>query len=435
MKASSLKIDSRVEQYNDRGLGVQNYGENNDYPQRTIEIVNASGTGKSSVNIYAKFIAGRGFVDENFLEKIINKQNQTLGYLLEQVSKDYAIFGGFALHVNYNANFQVVQVHHVPLEQVRFSAVNPDTGFFDKLAIHPDWGRRCLALRRWKKSDITFIDFFSPNKEEITQQVEKAGGWANYKGQVLYYSNEGDKVYPLPIFDCILTDMSTEEGVSNVSYRNARYNFLTAGMLISYYNNNRSAVNRGDDDSLYPDKSEINNIIKEFQGDSKAGRILSIELEEGESKPEFVPFKGENYDKEFTSTLAACQTNIGKAFNQPPILRSENVGANFGADLMLNAYNFYNSTTQSERIILERVFMSIFSNWKEPMSNNYSIAPLTYEVEMTLADKLGEKQLIEMIAILNNESLLSDAKKSICKTLFGLTQEEVNNLILTKQAQ
>lgn len=431
MKASILKRDKRFDLRNDRGLGVQSYGEYNDYPQQLIEIVNASGTGKSCVNTYAKFISGKGFEDKDLYKKIVNRFGHTNDYICDQISKDFAAFGGFAIHVNYNANYKICEIQHIPFEQARFKALDPDTGFFDKVALHPDWGKRFMNLRKWKKDDIQFIDFFNPDPVEIQSQVDAVGGWANYKGQILYYSNEGERVYPLPVFDAVLTDMNTEEGISNVSNRNARNNFLSAGMLINYSNTNKSAA-----EEKTEDEGQLESTIKGFQGDEKAGKIMYVELEDGDTKPEFVSFKGTNYDKEFNVTLASSQANIGKAFNQPPILRAENVGANFGADLMLNAYNYYNSVTENERLIIERAFTTIFKNWFELTDNNYSIIPLSYDVEMSLADRLGEKQLTEFMKLLNDNTIDPITKRAIVKTLFGLSEDEANSLIpITPPAQ
>lgn len=430
MKASILKRDKRFDLRNDRGLGVQSYGEYNDYPQQLIEIVNASGTGKSCVNTYAKFISGKGFEDKDFYKKIVNRFGHTNDYICDQISKDFAAFGGFAIHVNYNANYKICEIQHIPFEQARFKALDPDSGFFDKIALHNDWGKRFLNLRKWKKDDIQFIDFFNPDPGEIKLQIDAAGGWANYKGQILYYSNEGERVYPLPVFDTVLTDMNTEEGISNVSNRNARNNFLSAGMLINYSNTNTAAEEKTEDEG------QLESTIKGFQGDEKAGKIMYVELEDGDTKPEFVSFKGTNYDKEFNVTLASSQANIGKAFNQPPILRAENVGANFGADLMLNAYNYYNSVTENERLVIERAFTTIFKNWFELTDNNYSVIPLSYDVEMSLADRLGEKQLTEFMKLLNDSAITPDLKRSIAKTLFGLSEDEANSLIpITPPAQ
>ena len=49
MKVKALKHDIRFSVSNARNLGIQIWGENNDYPQSVKEIVNASATGKPCV--------------------------------------------------------------------------------------------------------------------------------------------------------------------------------------------------------------------------------------------------------------------------------------------------------------------------------------------------------------------------------------------------
>ena len=95
-------------------------------------------------------------------------------------------------------------------------------------------------------------------------ELRGVGGWAHYKGQVYYFSNEGDKTYPLPIFESTLTDMSTEEGISNISYRNARKSFLSADMLID----------RRNADQTSEQENTTEKSLLEFQGDTEAGKIM-----------------------------------------------------------------------------------------------------------------------------------------------------------------
>ncbi|MDR1544957.1 MAG: hypothetical protein LBS50_11270 [Prevotellaceae bacterium] len=367
MKIKLLDIEKKSESRNDKSLGIQTYGESNDYPQQVMNLLAASCTGGSCYSNYRKFVTGKGFADLNIYGKKINRQNHTLDYLLEQITNDLAMFGGFAMHVNYNANFKVSEVQYIPFEQVRFEKLN-ENGEFNRVALHPDWARQFTALRKWKKDDICFINFFNPDPEIIAMQVENAGGWAKYKGQVFYFSNEGDKCYPLPIFNDVLTDMNTEEAISNLTNRNATKNFFPAGMLI----NKRQRAESEEQES------ETERSLLEFQSSKNACKIFYVEVESDEEIPEFVPFRATNYDKEFSVSRDSAKDNIGRSFNQPPILRSENIGGNFGADLMKNAYNYYNSVTENERIILERNLTAIFTHWWQPFEMNFKITPLSY---------------------------------------------------------
>ena len=60
-----------------------------------------------------------------------------------------------------------------------------------------------------------------------------AGGIDRYNGQILWCSMAGRGIYPTPIYDAVISDMSTEEGLGNIKNRNARNNFLVSAMLVT----------------------------------------------------------------------------------------------------------------------------------------------------------------------------------------------------------
>lgn len=419
MRISTLNTTPRIESTNNKTLGIQSYGEQNDYPQRVREIVEASVTGKSCYNTYRKFIYGRGFRNEEFAKAVINSKGDTADSLLLSESDDLAMNGGVAIHVNYDANFNIVTACHIPFEWARLALMDENYKV-DKLALHPDWGKRHTSLHRFEKDDIEFFDFYNPDPEVIAKQVEEAGGWNGYKGQILYFSFAGDKVYPLPLFSAALTDMSNEEGLSNITHRNVRHNFLPAGMLID--RNNAETPT---------EEEEAKREVAEFQGDMNAGKLMYVILKNGEEAPEFKPFQTASTDGEFEKAEAKTPDIIGSAFNQPPILRAKDVGASFGADLMRNAYDFYNAQTETERLVLESIFKEIFSHWSEDHINldgDYSILAKVYKVNQTLAERLGANTE-KVLEILSDATKSESAKRVILEVIYGLDDEDVNKLM------
>ena len=420
MRLSRLKTDRQLDTFNNRGLKIQTYGEKNDQPQRIAEVIEASTTASSCVNIYAKFIAGRGFADAAFYKRVVNRCGADVDALLRAVADDFAHFGGFAIHVNYNGLGEITTASHVPFEWLRFEEL--DENFrFDRLAMHPDWGRRFTKLRPFRPKDIEFFHFFDPRPDTIEREVQEAGGWNGYRGQILYYSNRGEKTYPLPIFAAALTDMNTEEGLSNVRLRNARNNFLPAGMIIDYDNTANSDRQ----------ESETKAELQAFQGDTVAGTLLYVNVKNGETPPEFKPFKSSNYDKDFEQAEKNAPDIIGRAFMQPPILRAEDVGANFGADLMTNAYDFYNSITEDERMAVSQQFRRIFEHWYDPTINaagNYEILPKEYRVNATLAERLGDN-IDKVLEIIFDKTKSEPAKRAVLSIVYGLEEESINKLL------
>ena len=426
MKATVLKKSRSFTLSKDQQYNIQRWESSNDYPQQVLEIIAASGTGKACTDTYAKFIGGKGFADPNFYGMVVNRDRQTADYVLGMVKVDYARLKGFALHVNYNAAYKVVEVQHVPFENVRFCLPKDDTTtVFTQVAVHPDWGRRNTKLRRWMSEGIDYIDLFDPSPEAIDAQVAKAGGWSKWKGQIYYFSGDGLKTYPTPIADVVLTDMNTEEGIANVSNRNARNNFFPAGMLIDY--KTTGGEESGDENER--ETSEIEEALMDVQGDTNAGKILYIQAESKEEAPEFKPMTAINYDKQFEVTATKAQKNIGRAYNQPPILRCEDVGASFGAELLKNAFNYYNAVTVDERLVMERVFGEIFTLWFEGnASPTYEIYALSYDVEMTLAERLDKDGVATVLEIANG-TLPYKRKRKMLKILYQISDEELNSLV------
>lgn len=416
MKIAKIKKEKIIDSRNDKSLGIQTFGENNDYPQQVMEIVKGSCTGLSCVGVYSKFINGQGFYDSDFFNLVINRDGLTTDVLLSMIAYDYAIFNGFAIHVNYNANFKITQLNFAPFETVRLGALN-DAGKCTKACLHWDWGRRMGNLRRWSKEDIDEIDLFNPDPNVIRNQVNESGGWGSYKGQILYFNPMRGSNYPLPIFSPVLTDMSTEQGVSNISYRNARNNFLTSGMLIDIMN----------EDESEEQENETEKEFLKFQGDEESQKIVYAQAKSKEEAPTFIDFSGKNYDKEFTITHEKVKGDIGRSFNQPPILRAEDVGSNFGADALRNAYDYYNSVTEVERSNISRVFQQIFKYWKIKQFNDFTISPLSYGQQVSLYEKYG-KDGIEKIDQILSMDLENDIKKKRLSIMFDLSDSELEKL-------
>ena len=419
MKVSALKTEKRVERVNWRAFKIQTYGKENDYPQKLREIVGASVTGASCMEQYRKFIIGRGFAQKDWFNAVLNRYNQTSDDMLTRIAEDYAMFAGFALLLNYNANYKITEIQHVPFEMVRLGMLDED-GTFDKYAVHPDWGKRNISLRPFRQKDIVYFDRFDPRPEVIRQQVKEAGGWDKWTGQLLYVSKAGRDCYPVPTYDAAVTDMSTEEGLANVALRNVRNNFLPAGMLID---RNNTANDKEAEENT---KQEL----KEFQGDTNAGKMFYVNLQGGDVEPEFKPFKSNNTDKDFVVTGEKAPDNIGRAFNQPPILRAQDVGANFGADLMRNAYDYYNSVTDTEREEISRVFAMVMQYYAENLNpeDDYSILPKKYRVNMTLAEKLGDDTQ-KVLDLLYDTTKSEASKREVFSRVYGLDEDDIDALI------
>lgn len=427
MKVAKIQSSQGFKTKNNKPLGIQSYDLENNYPQKVEEIVRASGTGLACVRTYARFIYGHGFDDAAVAEVIANRRGETLDYVLKRVCRDYAMFHGFALHVNYNARYRISEIYHVPFEHCRFEACDKDTGLFNKIAVYDDWTGRDPDRKSVKKEQIDFIDMFNPNPEVIKAQIEASkpspdalSGWPYYKGQVYYFSGAGEREYPAPIFEAELTNMRSEEGIDNVVGRNVTCNFLPGTMLADVNNETESEEQF----------KELQDEFSKYQGDENSNNIFLVQVKSKDEVPIKIDLSGENYDKEFSVTQQYLPDAIGRAFSQPPILRAENVTTGFSTNEMVNAYKFYNTQTEDERQDVSAVFNRLFQYWGLPGElSDASIMPLAYNVGASKFEQLGREVAKDVIETIANTDLSPQQKVKVLTIVYGFEPDEAVNII------
>lgn len=371
MRVAKVKTQPRkTDSFNVSNL-ILTYGENNDYPERINDIVRASPTGKGCLDIDVRFTFGNGFIDKALASFIINTKNRNANQELKIIAKDFKEFGGFYFHVNYNGMFEPVEIQHIPFEHCRI-AINQEKEISNFIAVHPNWTSRA-GLKPFKKNDIKYYPIYNPLPEVILAQLN-GRSMDEYEGQVFFYSNEGVLTYPLSPFDSVVTDMSTEEAVSTVLHRNAKHNFLPAGILTR--KRKQQSTTAGNEEKELPTDG-LASEVTQWQGDERAAKIIVVDIEFDEEAPTFVPFPIQNFDRMFDNTAKYIEDKIAKVFMQPPLLRGVDAGAGFGADLMKNSYDFYNSIIEPDRKVIEEILKGVLQRMPVKFTN-YEIAPLTY---------------------------------------------------------
>lgn len=363
-------------------LGIQTYGEDNLYPQTFRNILAASSTGAECLDRFADFIEGNGFHDVPFSESVVNRKGDTADDIHALVCRDVAYYNGLALHVNYNIYGDIVELHHVPFENCRL-VESDDNGYVGKIAIHPDWsGQKTRGGKVIKvaKENIDYIDVFNPDKRVVAAQIEAAGGIEYYKGQVLWVSLSGKDIYPTGKGDRVVTEMSTDEGLANVKYRNVRNNFLPAAMIFTKKGTNITFDQDGNEIDSRDDDDSFSDSLLQLQGDTNCGKLMEVTLETDEDKPEVVTLNSQNYDKEFTVTDISVTERIYSAFGQEPwyCIRVGKVG--FSGDILEDAFEYYNSIVSKQQRLIERTFARVFRHFYEAVnvSNDFSVQPLKY---------------------------------------------------------
>lgn len=369
--------------------GIQSYDTDNLYPQNVLNIVGSSKTGSGCLERYKDFMEGDGIASTILSDMRVNRQGETLADIHGLVCDDIATFDGFAIHVNYNEEGRIVDMHNIPFENVRLC--EPDEEMVVKtVAIHPDWSGRLTKNGKAVKVDkanIDFIDVFNPNPEIVKAQILREGGINHYKGQVLYVSKAGYLRYPMSVFDAVLTDMSTDEGISNLMLRNARNNFLPCGAFVHY----KSQSLQDDEDMV--ESEDYSEDLRHLQGDTNALAIMDITVETKEEVPEFLPFTGKNIDKDFTATDDAVKEAIYSKFGQEAFLAVRLGKLGFSGTLMQEANDDYARRCIKRQRMVSKAYLAILSHWFEELGTEVTmdslyVIPLTYAVKTI--DKVNE---------------------------------------------
>jgi len=378
MRVSATKTAPRVERnVYLTSKRIKGYGTGNDYPQKVLEIINSSGTGRTCMDIYVKFVEGAGFQDPALSEAVLNSNNERANSLLRKAAKDLKNFNGFAICVKYNGMGLPYEYYNVPFEQCRLEikATGSKNDYTGRIAVYSDWTG--VTGKLFDMLQVKFINKFNPLT--VVNEMIAAGGPEEYLGQILYFTADGDFEYPISPFDPVITDMLTEESVSTVKHRNAKFNFLPSGILVRKGIKPRTLDGGAIDphDPYNQEQLESAANIKKMQGDENASKIWVVDVDADEEKPEFIDFTAKNYDRQYEVTEKTVQEIIGKMFMIPPILRGVDIGAGFGADLMSNAYQFMSSATGNERRMLEVAFRDLLEYYYVTFQN-FTIMPLQY---------------------------------------------------------
>ncbi|MDN3582773.1 hypothetical protein [Mucilaginibacter flavus] len=389
MKTYLPQIERRILVRPNQTYGILNYDLDNAYPQRMLELVAGSPTAKDCWNKRTKFIAGNGVEATDLGKQVINTHGLTVAKLLKALATDKALFTGFGIHVNYNANFKISSVNYIKFEDIRMGDTDcPETA--GKFAVYNDWGRKT-----WKnimRSKITFLDKYAPDPTIVQQQVTNAGGWEQYKGQLFYFNPEIDD-YPLIEADSVWEDFETEAGIKTFNNREVTTGFLPSTMLFMQSRREEADNSKSGDDEFAGINvpSQMEQDLGAFQGVKSAQKIIVIEYEDENSKPEFKAYPIQNNDKLFETTQRSVEARIIKGFSVPrELINAEKSSGLSNGSEKKQAIIEFNDNTAADRTDLAETLAEIFSHFYTNINpkGNWRITPI---VAMIADDNTGIK--------------------------------------------
>lgn len=354
MRTLLIEVWKRLTPWN-KSADVYSNDVDNGYPERMDRLINNSVTAKSAAAIMVQYLIGKGFgADIDSL--IINKEkNLKLIDLADDVADDLVKQRGVFIHLNWNALYQISDFSVIPYEWCRIGRMDSND-YAGKIAVCKEWLKP-------KRSDIQLIDIFNPRKKVIDAQVEKAGGWENYKGQVLFVNMDTKLLYPLSRIDSVAEDCDSEAQAAVYKNRLLRKGFFGNTLVVT-----RPLVGEGlevGSKALLDAESErerFQQAIKDSLGAQNTGGVLCLEMDFAGEKLEDAllvkQIESKIDDKLFNYTETSVRENILVAFNNLPAgLVKTNEASLFGnsGEAIREMKRTYWENTTKERVLLTAV--------------------------------------------------------------------------------
>lgn len=336
-------------------MGVYFNGEDNLYPLLIENLINASPTATQCAWLYESFMSGGGFV-QDFTAIDLDEEAYRLyspDDLLFDITESLSRQQGVFVHINYNAMYQKENFAVIPFDLCRLGKMD-DKDYSGKVVkSNEGWGRDL------RKTNLQVFDAYNPRQEVIQAQVEAAGGWEKYKGQILYFTFQPKSIYPKSLLDSVYLFADTEYQIGLFFNSTTKRGFNDAKLIRHH---------------KFPDtqsERDFEQNLRGLMGMENASSIMTVEddwdSDNQEGKIKVETFASDVKAEKYLHFEEASANYIRKAFkNIPPQLVdyvAGKLGNSSGEDLV-KAQSVYNSLVARDRLKIERLFRILFENYK-----------------------------------------------------------------------
>ena len=305
--------DNKVENVEKEISGVDfiAWGTDNQYPGYLFSLYEDCATLQSIINGTVDFVCGNEITcNLPIFEKTVNKNGDTILDIIQRISTDYLIFGGFALQVIRNAIGEITELYWVDFTKIRSDRKN-EVFFYSE-----DW---CKSYGR-----VKYIVY--PKFNEVD---------SNPSSIFYYKGNKTRSTYPTPLYNAAITSCELEKKINEFHLNEISNNFLTSKII-----NFNSGV---PDDDL---KNEIErNLNEKFAGSENAGRILISFNANKDSETTVTDLPMDDFADRYEALHKRSRDQIFTAFRATPNLfglMTETTG--FNEQEFFEAFKLYNRT-------------------------------------------------------------------------------------------
>lgn len=320
------------------------WGTDNRYPNYLFSLYEDCATLQSIINGTSDFICGNSITcNLPIFEKTVNKNGDTINDIIQRISTDYLIFGGFALQVIRNSIGNITELYWVDFTKIRSDKKN-EVFFYSN---------------EWDKSygRVKYIIYPKFNLDD-----------SNPSSIFYYKGNKTRSTYPTPLYNAAITSCELEKKINEFHLNEISNNFLTSKII-----NFNSGI---PDDDL---KNEIErNINEKFSGSENAGRILISFNNNKDSETTVTDLPQDDFGERYDSLAKRSTSQIFTAFRATPNLfglPTETTG--FNQQEFAEAFKLYNRTAVKpiQKVIVD-TFDKIFG-----VDGSITIEPFNLEYD------------------------------------------------------
>lgn len=320
------------------------WGNDNRYPNYLFSLYEDCATLQSIINGTTDFVCGNDIsCNLPIFEKTVNKNGDTINDIIQRISTDYLIFGGFALQVIRNALGNISEIYWIDFTKLRSDKKNEVFFFSDE----------------WDKSygRVKYIVYPKFNIDD-----------SNPTSIFYYKGNKTRSTYPTPLYNAAITSCELEKKINQFHLSEINNNFLTSKII-----NFNSGI---PDDDL---KNEIErNLNEKFSGSENAGRILISFNNNKDSETTVTDLPQDDFGERYDSLAKRSTSQIFTAFRATPNLfglPTETTG--FNQQEFAEAFKLYNRTAVKpiQKVIVD-TFDKIFG-----VDGSITIEPFNLEYD------------------------------------------------------
>ncbi len=302
---------------------LMEWGTRNSYPDYLLDLYNNVPTLRAIINGNIDFITGDDVsilpLTQHLQNGIMNNRGDHIREQIKDISKDYEIYGGFALQIIRNLIGEVAEVYYIDM---RFLRTNKEGNVFYYCE---DWSK---SVRK----DVIVYPAFMPNLNWDALDDEARNRNAS---SILYVKNVHTQVYPAPLYAASIKACEIERLIDDFHLSDINNHFVSSAII--NFNNGIP-----DDDVKEQIEREF---TEKFCGASNGGRTAFSWNPNKESATDIVEFEVKDFGERYKSLSDHSKQQIFTAFRaNPNLFGIPTEGNGFANEQYAESFKLYNRT-------------------------------------------------------------------------------------------